>query len=65
MYGDDAAGEAQTAGDLGAEGTYDTAGADPVPDDTAVPDDTSAAVDDSAPAVDDSVPSDDDTSSAS
>jgi hypothetical protein len=62
MYAGDAAGEEQTAAGLGSEGTYDTAGADPVPDDTAVAEE--APVEEAAP-VDDSVPTGDDASAAS
>ncbi len=55
IYSDAATGEEQTAEGLGAEGTFDTAGAEPVPDDTAVAE-PDPSVDDVAP-VEEAAPS--------
>jgi hypothetical protein len=66
MYAQDGAAEEQTAQGLGDEGTFDTAGAEPVPDDTATPEEApveEAPVEEAAP-VDESVPTDDDASAA-
>jgi hypothetical protein len=50
MYAADGTAEEQTAQGLGAEGTFDTAGAEPVPEDTAVPEE--------APVVEEAAPVD-------